>query len=611
LKTRLGARHGVCASVGVARRLLFSTLLLACSTITACSAEDAAPGDDQGGQENDLTRFATPVDKTLPDVDAQGYEIDLRVEDVASSEKFKGEVKGTYVATRDLDELVLDFVGNRIDEVTVGERPAEHRREDGRLIIKLPTRVANGRTFTTRIKYHGDVAQVDGQNPNDFASFGGFMIKQRNPEGKRIYTSLSWPSKARRWLPLRDHPRDGAMVTFSVTFPKTFTVLANGKRVGERENADGSKTWRYEALTPMPTYDFHVSAYEGWKVEEMRSGSGVPIATYTYPGAHRSHTKVYGDIVKVMDFYESKFGKYRWGTSAFIEEPIFGGGMEHASVISMDETLFPDPSGARETAFHELGHHWSGNLVRYRRWNDFWLSEGFTEYLTARAITEIDGKEAGKMKWREYLSKTLAEEKRNPHPLAPRGEEIDVLTIFDDIPYEKGALTVRMLENIVGEAKMAEFLKGWFDRHAFQAMTSEDLERELSQASGKDLSKFFSGFVYSGYHPELRVTFAPAGGETEVKVEQLQTKGPSEGFLFPLMLDFVDASGRPERVTVDLTGKTTTKRLRLARTPASVVVDPDEWAIAVTSCGQSGGASCREGFRCASQGSGVSACVPQ
>jgi len=532
------------------------------------------------------------------------------VNDEVGHETFKADIKGTYVATRDLDELVLDFVGNRIDDITVNNRQAEHRRDDGRLIIKLPSRVANGRTFTTRIKYHGDVAQVDGQNPNDFASFGGFMIKQRNPENKRIYTSLSWPSKARRWLPLRDHPRDGAMVAFTATFPKSFTVLANGKRLGEAENADGTKTWRYEALTPMPAYDFHVSAYEGWKVDELRSRSGVPITTYMYAGAHRSQSRIYGDIVKAMDFYEKQYGKYRWGTTAFIEEPIFGGGMEHASVISMDETLFPDPAGARETAFHELAHHWSGNLVRYRRWNDFWLSEGFTEYLTARAITEIDGKEAGKAKWREYMGITLSEDRQNPHPLAPPGEEIDVLTIFDGIPYQKGALVVRMLESIVGEAKMAEFLKGWFDRHAFQAMTSADLERELSEASGKDLKKFFEGFVYSGYHPELRVTFAPAGNETEVKVEQIQTKGPQAGFVFPLMLDFVDAGGRTERVTVDLTGKSTTKRLRLARTPSSVVVDPDEWAVAVTSCGQSGGATCKEGFRCAPQGAGVSVCVP-
>src|SRR4051812_48936831 len=104
----------------------------------------------------------------------------------------------------------------------------------------------------------------------------------------------------------------------------------------------------------MPAYDFHVVAYESWNVDAAKSPSGIPITTYMYGSNHRAQKGVYGDLPKTLDFYESTFGKYRWGTATFIEEPIFGGGMEHASVVSMDETLFPDPGEARKTAFHEL-----------------------------------------------------------------------------------------------------------------------------------------------------------------------------------------------------------------------------------------------------------------
>jgi hypothetical protein len=68
----------------------------------------------------------------------------------------------------------------------------------------------------------------------------------------------------------------------------------------------------------MPAYDFHVVAYEGWKVDATRSASGIPITTYTYAGAERSQHAVYGDLPKALDFYESKFGKYRWGSASFI-----------------------------------------------------------------------------------------------------------------------------------------------------------------------------------------------------------------------------------------------------------------------------------------------------
>lgn len=577
------------------------------STLSACFAQQGAAPPDAAG-EDELRFRSTVVDTSLPDVDSIGYTVDLAVTGAPGRETYAADVKGSYVATRDLTELSLDFDGNTVDAVTVSGRTASHRREGTKLVITLPTPVANGRTFTSRVRYHGNVVQADGANPNDFAAFGGLNVRQRNAEGKRIFSSLNWPSKARRWLPLRDHPSDGAMVAMNLTFPKTFTVLSNGRQVARTDNGDGSATWRYEALTPMPTYDLHVSAYEGWKVDESSSASGVPITTYTYGSAHRSQRAIYGDLPKALDFYEGKFGKYRWGTAAFIEEPIFGGGMEHASVISMDETLFGDPAQARTTAFHELAHHWSGNLVRIRTWNDFWLSEGFTEYLTARFLSDNDGPGAKTKVYREYLTQSLAADRSNPHALRPADPEVDVLSIFDAISYQKGALVLHALEKVVGTDKLTEFLRAWFDRHAFGAVTSADLQRELSEASGKDLSKFFEGFVFGGYHPEVRVTFTAAGGETELKVEQLQTKGPAAGFAFPLDVDLVDDAGHSERVTVDLTAKVTTKRVRAARPTQSVVVDADELMLGTVTCGQSGGGTCKSGFRC--QGGAVSVCVP-
>lgn len=576
--------------------------------VPACFAPVAPPPDAAG--EDEVRFRGTQVDPTLPDVDAQGYELDIRVDDAVGREAFSADMKGTYVATKNLDELTLDFDGNTVDDVLVSNRPTTHRREGKKLIIKLPTTVQNGKTFTTRVRYHGNVLQADGANPNDFAAFGGLNVKQRNAERKRIFSSLNWPSKARKWLPTRDHPADGAMFAVNATFPKAFTVLANGKQVNVTDNADGTKTWRYEALNPMPVYDFHISAYEGWKVDESRSAGGVPITTYTYANAHNKQTAVYGDVPKSMDFYEKNFGKFRWGTLAYVEEPIFGGGMEHAGVISMDETLFPEPATARSTAFHELAHHWSGNLARCRTWNDFWLSEGFTEYLTARFISANDGPAAKKKVYREYLTQSLEADRANPHALRPADPEIDVLKIFDAISYQKGALTVRALERIVGEKEITEFLKGWFDRHAFGAVTTSQLQKELSDATGKDLSKFFDTFVYGQYHPEVRVTFEAVGAETEIKVEQLQTKGPSTGFLFPLDVDLVDEGGRAERITIDLTGKTTTKRVRPAKPTASVVVDADEYLLGTVACGQSNAnVACKEGFRC--QGATVSVCVPK
>ncbi|MDB4943694.1 MAG: pepN [Labilithrix sp.] len=580
--------------------------LAALPTLAACfNPQGASP--PEASSEDELRFRATTVDTSLPDVDAIGYEVDLAVSGDPGSETFAADVKGTYVATRDLAELSLDFEGNTIEDVTVGGRNATYRHDGSKLVVQLPARVASGKTFTSRVRYHGAVVQADGADPNDFAAFGGLNVRQHNAEQKRIFSSLSWPRKARRWLPLRDHPSDGAMVAMNLTFPKTFTVLSNGRNVGMKNNDDGTATWRYESLTPMPAYDFHVSAYENWTLDKTESRSGIPISTYVYGGSHRVQHQVYDDLPKALDFYETTFGRYRWPAASFIEEPIFGGGMEHATVISMDETLFPSPAEARTTAFHELAHHWSGNLVRIRTWNDFWLSEGFTEYLTARFLAANDGPAAGTKAFRGYLTQALDADRDSGHPVRPADPEVDVLTIFDATSYQKGALVLRALEGIVGADTLTGFLAGWFDRHAFGAVTTADLQKELEAKTGKDLSKFFAGFVYGTYHPEVKVSLAAApGGDVEVTVEQLQTRGPSGGFVFPLAVDLVDASGQRERVTVDVTGKTASKRLHPKRAAASFVVDPDETLLGTVACGS--GVACKDGFRC--QAGSIAVCVP-
>jgi aminopeptidase N len=588
----------MCVHVGVRFGFLaLGTLAL----VAACVAPEAEADGETG--EDALTFRASTLDRSLPDVDAIGYEVDLRVDDTPGREAFRADVKGTYVATRDLTELVLDLDGNDIDQVTVGARAATYRREGAKLLITLPATVATGKTFTTRIRYHGAVRQADGADPNDFEAFGGLMVRQQNADGKRIYTTLSWPSKARRWLPLRDHPSDGAMFAIRATFPSRYTVVANGKKVAQTDGADGTRSWRYEALTPMPPYDFHVAAYDGWKTTEATAASGTKVASYTYASAASKAADVFGDLPAAMDYYEATFGKYRWGgTASFLEEPIFGGGMEHASVVSMDETLFRDTKQARETAFHELAHHWSGNLVRIRTWNDFWLSEGFTEYETARAIAAHDGPEAKKEVLRGYLRSALRADQWSPHPVRPADPEVNVLTIFDAISYQKGALVLRQLERIVGEEALTAFLKGWFDKHAWTAVTTSDLEKELGAATGKDLSKVFAGFVYGTGHPVVKVTYALAGG-TDVDVTVAQTQG-GDAFVFPLDVAFVDAQGKSQRVAIDVTGKTTTQRVHLDAAPKSFVVDPDEYLLGTVACGDS--SACKDGFTCSSQ-----VCVPR
>lgn len=578
------------------RRL--AAALAASAAIVACAADD---GGEAATEDEDLSSFhgarVAGYDETLPDVDAIGYDIDLTaVNATRGREAYAAKVKGTYVATRALESLALDFDGNEITSVKVGARRATSRREGARLVVDLPAKVAKGQSFTVTVEYRGAFFQADGKDRNDFGGFGGLMVAHTSRAQKTVFASLSWPQKARRWLPLRDHPADGAMVTMKATFPAGLEVVSNGRRESVVDNGDGTRTSRYQALTPMPPYDIFLAAFDGWKVHESRAGD-VTVSAYTYDRDADGSPGIYGDVPAALDYYTKTFGPFVWGKDMrYLEMPMYGGGMENATCVGMDETLFPKSAReeARLVAFHELAHHWSGNSVRFSSWNDFWLSEGFTEYLTRRFVESHDGAEASRALWRKTLASALSAEAASLHPVRPADPERDVLGFFDDVVYEKGAFVLRMLEERVGRERFTAFLARWFTAHRFGHVTTADFEREASAAAGEDLSGFFAQWIFGEGHPEVRATTKRVDAQTiEVTVDEVQAKGA-----FDLEVEVeLGAGAETRRVKVPVRGKRGAARVAMAADPARVVVDPDEKAYLTVTCDT--GARCRDGYRCA------------
>ena len=49
------------------------------------------------------------------------------------------------------------------------------------------------------------------------------------------------------------------------------------------------------------------------------------------------------------------------------------------------------------------------------------------------------------------------------------------------VPYDKGANFLRLLENHFGRARFDAFLRGWFDSHRFQSVTTETFVEALKK----------------------------------------------------------------------------------------------------------------------------------
>ena len=156
--------------------------------------------------------------------------------------------------------------------------------------------------------------------------------------------------------------------------------------------------------------------------------------------------------------------------------------MENPRLTFATPTVLAGDKSLVSLIAHELAHSWSGNLVTNATWNVFWLNEGVTTYIERRLVEEVYGPDMSAME--AVLGRQDLEDEIER--LEDRDEilHIDLAGRDPDdgatrLPYEKGALFLRSLEELFGRPRFDTFLRGYFDHFAFQSIETADFAKYL------------------------------------------------------------------------------------------------------------------------------------
>src|SRR3954471_22782088 len=417
------------------------------------------------------------------------YALDL---DLSRADTASGDVRITFALRRPGD-VIVDFRGPALASVTVNAAPLDPIEWNGKH-LRIPGRVLKSGVNVVAARFSTLIAPA-----------GAPIIRFHDETDRRDYLyTLLVPSDAHALFPCFDQPDLKARLTLQLTVPQAWMAIANGKSLAARAAA-ASTTFRFAESEPLPTYLF---AFAAGPYQRFIGG---PRSTPLLVRASRAHEvevdSLQDQVSSALGSLERYFGvPYPFQQFQYMLSPAFPfGGMEHPGVTMFNEDsfIYREPPtlnqrlGRRAPIYHEVAHHWFGDDVTMRWFDDLWLKEGFATYMAAK-MQDIEGLPNPWMSF--YLrNKPAAYDVDQTAGTTPVWQQLTNLdqakSNYGAIVYNKAPGILKQLNYLVGDSAFRQGVHNFLTLHAYGNATWQDLLGAIGAASNRSLTEWGRQYI--------------------------------------------------------------------------------------------------------------------
>lgn len=201
---------------------------------------------------------------------------------------------------------------------------------------------------------------------------------------------------------------------------------------------------------------------------------------------------------QAMLFFKDLFGTpYPYSKYDMIYVPEFNSGaMENTGCVTFSEDYLKrgqtlslaHRQSLTNTVIHELAHHWFGNLVTMKWWDDLWLNESFATYMAYLTISKTEKlAHFQKENWVDMMGRKFtgvaADLVSSTHPVQSHLKSTsEAESVFDGISYGKGASFLKQMYKVLGHDIFRAGMHSYFKKFAWKNTVFADFVGEMSNA---------------------------------------------------------------------------------------------------------------------------------
>ena len=251
-------------------------------------------------------------------------------------------------------------------------------------------------------------------------------------------------------------------------------------------------TWKFEAPS---VHDFTWAADKEYIHDKLQVEDGPMLHFFYKKSLEKDYLdnwkKMQPKAAELMTYFSEHVGKYPYKQYSIIQGG--DGGMEYAmSTLITGQRSFGSLVGV--TA-HEMAHTWFQFLLASNEAKHEWMDEGFTSYISALAMDDINDAKSenpfkGAYRGYVYLANSGKEQ-----PLTTHADRYEFNQSYGIAAYSKGEVFMAQLGYVIGEENLKKTIKKYFEDFSFKHPKPMDVIRTAERVSGFELDWYLMDFA--------------------------------------------------------------------------------------------------------------------